>query len=229
MLNLFLFVILPYVAIILELVVSIYRYYNNSYKFSSLSSEFLESDQLFWGSVPFHYGIITILLGHVIGFLFPSHVLAFGAVPVRLLIIEVTALIFGLLALFGLIMLVKRRMTDPRVQVVSTKMDFFILILLLLQVASGVGTAVMYRWGMNWYAISMVPYLKSLVFFKPDMSYVASMPWMVKFHIVNAFLIIAVLPFTRLLHFLVLPVHYLWRSWQVVIWNYDRKKIRKSK
>ena len=228
MLNLFLFVILPYVAVILELVVSSYRYYNNSYKFSSLSSEFLESEQLFWGSVPLHYGIITILIGHFIGFLFPRHILAFGAVPVRLLIIEVAALIFGLLALFGLIMLIKRRMTDSRIKVVTTKMDFFILILLLLQVASGVGTALTYRWGINWYATSMVPYLKSLIFFRPDMSYVASMPWMVKFHIVNAFLIIAVLPFTRLLHFLVLPIHYLWRSWQVVIWNYDRKKIRKS-
>jgi len=228
MLNLFLFVILPYVAIILELVVSSYRYYNNSYKFSSLSSEFLEGEQLFWGSVPFHYGIIIILIGHLIGFLFPRHILAFGAVPVRLLIIEVAALIFGLLALFGLIMLIKRRLTDPRIKVVTTRMDFFILTLLLLQVASGVGTAVMYRWGINWYATSMVPYLKSLIFFSPDMSYVASMPWMVKFHVVNAFLIIAVLPFTRLLHFLVLPIHYLWRSWQVVIWNYDRKKIRKS-
>jgi len=227
-LNHFLFVIFPYVSIALMLVVSTYRYFNNSYKFSSLSSEFLESDQLFWGSVPWHYGIIILAFGHLIGFCFPREVLAFGAVPWRLLILEVTALIFGLLALFGLLMLIKRRLTDQRVKVVTTHMDLFILFLLLVQTVSGVGTAVTYRWGSIWYATSMVPYLKSIFMFKPDMLYLAALPWMVKLHVVNAFLILALLPFTRLVHFLVLPVQYIWRSWQVVIWNYDRRKIRKS-
>lgn len=227
MLNLFLFVIFPYIAISIELVVSIYRFSSNNYKFSSLSSEFLESDQLFWGSVPWHYGIMVVLLGHVIGFCFPREVLAFNSIPVRLLILEVTALIFGLMALFGLIMLIKRRLTNNKIKVVTTKMDIGILILLLLQVGTGVGIAVFYRWGSNWYAVSMVPYLKSVFMFKPDLAYVATLPWMVKLHIANAFLIIAILPFTRLVHFLVLPVHYIWRSWQVVIWNWDRKKIRK--
>lgn len=227
MLNLFLFVVFPYVAIFVMLVVSIHRYFNNSYKFSSLSSEFLESDQLFWGSVPWHYGIIVVLTGHLLGFLFPREMLAFGSVPIRLLIIEVFSLIFGLMALFGLVMLIRRRFENKRIWSVTNKMDIFILVLLLAQVVSGLGTAVSYRWGFNWYATSMVPYLRSLVTFHPDMQYVAAMPAMVKFHVGNAFLIIAVLPFTRLLHFLVLPVHYIWRSWQVVIWNYDRKTRRK--
>lgn len=227
MLNLFLFVVFPYVAIFVMLVVSIHRYFNNSYKFSSLSSEFLESDQLFWGSVPWHYGIIVVLTGHLLGFLFPREMLAFGSVPIRLLIIEVFSLIFGLMALFGLVMLIRRRFENKRIWSVTNKMDIFILVLLLAQVVSGLGTAVSYRWGFNWYATSMVPYLRSLVTFHPDMQYVAAMPAMVKFHVGNAFLIIAVLPFTRLLHFLVLPIQYIWRSWQVVIWNYDRKTRRK--
>lgn len=227
MLNLFLFVVFPYVAVFVMLVVSIHRYFNNSYKFSSLSSEFLESDQLFWGSVPWHYGIIVVLTGHLLGFLFPREMIAFGGVPWRLLIIEVFSLIFGLMALFGLIMLVRRRFENKRIWAVTNKMDIFILILLLAQVVSGLGTAVSYRWGFNWYATSMVPYLRSLVMFQPDTQYVAAMPPMVKFHVGNAFFIIGVLPFTRLLHFLVLPVQYIWRSWQVVIWNYDRKLRRK--
>ncbi len=227
MLNLFLFVVFPYVAIAIELVVSIYRFKNSSYKFTSLSSEFLESDKLFWGSVPWHYGIIVILVGHVVGFMFPREVIAFNSIPMRALIIEVSALIFGLSSLFGLVMLIRRRFTNKKVKVVTSNMDIFILFLLLVQVASGVGTAVMYRWGMTWYATSMVPYLKSIFMLNPQIEYMVAMPLMVKVHVVNAFLIIAILPFTRLLHFLVLPVHYLWRSWQVVIWNYDRKKIRK--
>lgn len=222
-----LFAVFPYVAVAIELVVSIYRYYSNSYKFSSLSSEFLESDQLFWGSVPWHYGIMAVLLGHVIGFLCPRQVLLFSSVPLRLVILEVTALIFGIMALFGLLMLIKRRLTNDRVKAVTTKGDVFILLLLLVQVGSGVGMAVFYRWGTQWYISSMVPYLKSVFMFKPDLGYISSMPLLVKLHVFSAFAIIAVLPFTRLVHFLVLPIHYIWRSWQVVIWNWDRKKIRK--
>lgn len=228
MFDFILFAVFPYIAVSIELVVSIYRYRTNSYKFSSLSSEFLENGQLFWGSVPWHYGIIILLCGHVVGFLFPAQVLAFGSVPLRLLIIETSALIFGLLTLFGLIVLLHRRLTNSRIKVVTSRMDIFILCILLVQVVTGVSMAVFYRWGINWYAAAMVPYLKSLFMLSPKLGYVASLPLVVKMHIAGAFLIIAVLPFSRLLHFLVLPVHYLWRNWQVVIWNYDRKKIRKS-
>jgi nitrate reductase gamma subunit len=54
---------------------------------------------------------------------------------------------------------------------------------------------------------------------------VIAMPVMVKTHIAAAFLIILILPFTRLMHLLVAPFHYLYRPYQQVIWNWDRKKI----
>lgn len=228
MLDYMAFAIFPYVAISIELVVSIYRYYSNSYKFSSLSSEFLESNQLFWGSVPWHYGILGVLAGHLLAFCFPKEFIAFGSVPVRLFILELTALVFGLLSLFGLILLLKRRLTNDRIRVVTSNMDILVLVLLLIQVASGVGIAITCRWGSMWYASSMVPYLKSVFTFAPNLGFIKAMPFIVKVHVFNAFLLIAILPFTRLVHFLVLPVHYIWRSWQVVIWNYDRKSIRKT-
>ena len=227
MLDFVLFSVYPYVAMAIMLVVSIFIFTSNSYKFSSLSSEFLENKQLFWGSVSWHYGIIIVLLGHLLAFLFPKEFLLFASVPMRLVILEVTALIFGLMSLYGMIMLIRRRLTNERIQVVTTKGDILVLVLLLLQVGTGVGIAVFNRWGSTWYAASLVPYLKSVFCFKPNLGYVASMPWLVKLHIASAFTLIAVLPFTRLVHFLVLPVHYIWRSWQVVIWNWDRKKIRK--
>ena len=119
-------------------------------------------------------------------------------------------------------MLLFRRMTDRRVKVVTNTMDLVILVLLIFQVSSGVLIAMLYRWGSSWYAASMVPYLRSLVWLQPDSSFVASMPWLVKAHITGAFLIIATVPFSRLVHFLSVPIGYLWRSPQVVIWN--RKK-----
>ncbi len=227
MFDLALFVIFPYVALVLEIAVSFYRYFSGSYKFSSLSSEFLEGRELFWGSQPWHYGILFVLVGHVVGFLFPKEVLLFNEVPVRRLILEVTALTFGLMALVGLLVLIRRRFTNDRVWAVTAKMDLFVLFLLLIQTFSGIYIAVQYRWGSSWYASALVPYLRSLFVLKPNLEYIAPMPWVVKLHIANAYCLIAVLPFTRLVHFLVLPVSYAWRSWQVVIWNWDRKKIRK--
>jgi nitrate reductase gamma subunit len=52
------------------------------------------------------------------------------------------------------------------------------------------------------------------------------MPWTIKYHVVGAFLIIALIPFTRLVHVLVLPLHYLVRPYQRVIWNWKRETIR---
>ncbi len=227
MFDLALFVIFPYVAIVLEIAVSFYRYFSGSYKFSSLSSNFLESRELFWGSQPWHYGILFVLLGHVVGFLFPKEVMLFNDVPVRRLILEVTALSFGLMALAGLLVLIKRRFTSARVWAVTAKMDLFVLLLLLVQTFSGIYIALNYRWGSMWYVTALVPYLRSLFVLKPNLEFISPLPWLIKLHIANAFCLIAILPFTRLVHFLVLPIQYIWRSWQVVIWNYDRKKIRK--
>lgn len=228
MLNIIFLQVFPYVALVLFVVVSIYLYKTNSYKFSSLSSEFLESKQLFWGSVPWHYGILIVLLGHLIGFMFPESVIAFGAIPVRLLILEIVSLIFGLMALFGLCMLIHRRMTNAKVRAVTTSMDVVVLMVLLAQVVTGVLIAINYRWGSAWYASALTPYLKSIFLFSPDISYIESMPFLVKLHAFNAFLIVALIPFSRFVHFLVVPVHYLWRSYQIVIWNWDRKRIRKQ-
>jgi nitrate reductase gamma subunit len=223
MLDFILFAVAPYVVIVVELVVSIKRYFSSAYKFSSLSSEFLESKQLFWGSVPWHYGIMVVLLGHLVAFMFPRELLLWNSVPIRLLILEVTALTFGLLALVGLIMLIYRRMTNSRIRAVTSKMDIAILVLLLVQVASGVGIALTCRWGSSWYAAAMVPYLRSVFTLSPNLDYISAMPWVVKLHVANAFAIIGILPFTRLVHFLILPISYIWRPYQLVIWNRRNK------
>jgi nitrate reductase gamma subunit len=44
------------------------------------------------------------------------------------------------------------------------------------------------------------------------------MPWLVKFHIIGAYVVLAAFPFTRLVHILVVPNQYLWRKPQVVRW-----------
>jgi nitrate reductase gamma subunit len=218
-LNTFLFVGLPYIALGLAIVVSILRFTSRPFSYSSLSSQFLENEQLFWGSNLWHWGISWVLGGHIVGFLFPKTVLWWNANPLRLFILESTALVGALLALFGLTALMIRRFTNPRVVAVTTTMDRVLLALLLIQVLTGLDTALRYRWGSSWYASAAVPYLKSLLLFAPRPEYVVSLPWGPKLHMVSGFLVILAIPFTRLVHFLVVPVWYLWRKPQVVIWN----------
>ncbi len=217
--NLLLFGIFPYVAVALAVSLGILRYKKNRYSVSSLSSQFLENRRLYWGTMSFHWGILIVLAGHLIGLLFPRSVMAFNAVPVRLAILETTALAFGLLALLGIVLLCARRVNSPRIRAVTSRWDILLLAILVVQIATGVFTAIFYRWGSAWYVQTATPYLISIGRLSPDIALVASLPIMVKIHIASAFSLVAVLPMTRLIHLLAVPVGYLWRPYQLVVWN----------
>ena len=213
-----LFIVLPYVALILFFLVTIQRYRAQSFTYSSLSSQFLENRDHFWGVVPFHYGIIAILAGHVVAWLLPKQLLAFNARPLRLYVLEISALALGLFTVLGLTAVILRRMRNRRVRGVTTTSDWILYALLLVQVASGVLVAILHPWGSSWFAGAAAPYLWSILELRPDISFIAGLPWMVKLHIANAFLLIGFFPFTRLVHILVAPNPYLWRKPQVVRW-----------
>ena len=213
-----LFVALPYVALFTFFLMTIARYRSRAFTYSSLSSQFLENEQHFWGLVPFHYGIIAVLTGHFVAFLVPRHILGWNSRPLRLYILEFSALVFGLLALTGLIGAMVRRTSVRKVARVTTGRDWVLLALLLVQIASGVAVAVLYPWGSSWYAASAAPYLWSIFKLNPDATPLAAMPLLVKLHIVNAWCLIGFFPFTRLVHVLVVPNPYLWRRPQVVRW-----------
>lgn len=221
----FFLIALPYVALITFLIGSIYRYREKGFKVTSLSSQFIRGRSLFWGSVPFHWGLLVLFLGHLIGFLFPEGVLAWNSHPVRLIIIEVAAFIFGISVLMGLINLFYRRFTDDRVKVSSNNMDLIIELLLLLQVITGLWIAYNFRWGSSWFATVLTPYLRSIFVLQPDISAVKTLPWMTKLHIIGAYVVVLLIPFSRLIHILVAPLHYIGRRYQLVIWNRDRKKL----
>ena len=226
MLDNLLYIIFPYAAVTLAVVVTIQRFLRRGFTYSSLSSQFLEGDELFYGSVPWHIGILIVLTGHVIGFAIPRQVLWWNGVPARLYVLETTALVFGLLAFVGIVSLIVRRLTSARIRAVTSPMDVVVLVVLLAQVALGVYTALFYRWGSSWYATSAVPYLRSLFLLQPDLKMIAPLPMVVRAHIVNAFVFLAILPFSRLVHMLVVPIPYLWRPYQLVIWNWDRRRNR---
>ena len=217
-LNQLLFVMLPYVALFTFFLGTIMRYRKAPFSYSSLSSQFLENNQHFWGVTALHYGIITALTGHLVGLLVPQYVLAWNSRPLRLYILEISGLAFALMALVGLLGTLERRMRYSKARKVTSTADWIIEVLLLVEVIAGIYIAVFHPWGSSWYATSESPYLRSLFFFRPDTTYLATMPFTIKLHMVNAWLIIGLFPFTRLVHVLVAPLPYLWRKPQLVRW-----------
>jgi len=217
-------VVFPYIAIVLAVVLGIVRYKNRQNTHTSMSTQFLEGRTHFWGSVPWHYGILLVLIGHILALFFPSGILAWNGSPVRLYLLETTGLALGLFAFIGLLLLLYRRVANPRVASESNGLNYIVLIILLIQVVTGLAIATMYRWGSSWGAGSLTPYLWSLLSLRPDIDLIATMPFLVKLHIFNAFLFILLLPFTPLVHIFSVPLSYAGRPPQVVIWNRLREK-----
>lgn len=209
MLNNLVFIVLPYGALALIIFVTPYRYFGNRLTWSAYSTQFLERKSLFWGINPWHYGIIPLLAVHILGVLAPGPMKAILGNERNLLVFESIGLALGLFALFGCLTLLLRRANTPLLKRVTFAADWVLLYLLLAQALSGVYVATFMRWGFQWYLHTAVPYLHSLLTFNPQLGYVADFPLVFKLHVAGAFLIVALLPFTKLVHILFWPFDFL--------------------
>ena len=209
MLNNLIFIALPYAALALVIFVTPYRFLSNRLTWSAYSTQFLERKFLFWGINPWHYGIIPILLAHVLGFAFPGPFKQMLGNQQTLLVVEGLGIGLGLFSLLGVVMLLLRRSNSVMLKQVTFTSDWLILFLLAFQAGTGIYIGYFMRWGSQWYLHTAVPYLWSIVSFNPQVAYVADLPLIFKLHAAGAFLIVAVLPFTKLVHMLYLPVDFL--------------------
>jgi NNP family nitrate/nitrite transporter-like MFS transporter len=105
---------------------------------------------------------------------------------------------------------------------VTTPVDWLVLALLLAQVATGTWVSITLRWGSVWYLHTAAPWLASLFSLAPRADLPSVLPAIARLHAVGAFVLLALLPFSRLVHALSIPLGYLWRPSQVVVWNRDR-------
>lgn len=226
MFDLLLFVALPYMGLASLVGGSLLRYKLRAFSYSSLSTQFLEDRWLAWASLPWHVGIIVILLGHLLAFAFPGIWSALVAVPEFLFALEATGIFAALLCLISLIIFLTRRFINARLQAVTSHLDVVALLILLFQVLTGLAVAIHHRWGAAWAPGALGPYLQSIFLFQPDISFVREMPPFVKLHIASAWILILLFPFTRLVHALSLPFHYFFRSPQKVVWNNPDSQVR---
>ncbi len=225
--NQLFFVVFPYISVTLFVAVTIYRSIYRPFTISSLSSQLLEGKKLYWGSIPFHYGIVLILLTHLLALVFPKGLLLWNAVPIRLYLLEFTGFALGLWALVGVVLLIYRRITVAYIRKVTTPMDIVVLLFTFVSIITGVLTAVGYRFGSTWFTGVFTPYLWSILTLQPRPELVAPLPWLIQLHVLNNFILLAVFPFSRLVHILTWPLGYMFRPWQIVIWVKQRRQMAK--
>jgi nitrate reductase gamma subunit len=215
--NLLLFGIFPYVSLVTATVVTIYRSRVRPFSISSLSSQLLERRFLFWGSIPFHWGVTIILTVHLIAIFIPQSIVLWNAQPLRLYLLEITGLALGLWATVGMIVLIVRRTSISRIRAVSTPMDYVVIFLVLVSLVTGVIVAAYYRWGSYWFTGIFSPYIMGILTLRPNPAPLLPLPFIIKLHVFNFFLLTLAFSFSRLVHIITWPLSYLWRPWQIVI------------
>ncbi|HRV07483.1 MAG TPA: respiratory nitrate reductase subunit gamma [Acidobacteriota bacterium] len=206
---------LPYTAMALLLVGFLHRRMHHPETLALVSTRQLESRLHFWTSVPLHYGVGFVLAVHLLAFLFPSFLVWWNRSALRRSSLEFLLLTAAVTALIGVTVGVRRRRSDPRVHAVTRRGDWAVLLVLAWQVVSGFLIATLHPWGSGWLAAAGAPYVRSLFVLNPDSQAIAAAPLLMRLHIVNAWILVILIPFTRLVHAILIPVGYLWRPYLV--------------
>ncbi len=218
--NTLIFGYYPYVALSVFLTGSVVRYNRTQYLWRSGSSELLRKRELVIGSTLFHYGVLVVLGGHLVGFVTPDVVLDFLGVSLRAhqLLAVVAGGISGTAAWVGLTLLVHRRLFDPRIRKTSSAMDIFVLLLVWVQLTFGLATVPLTLHHLDGRMFQvLVHYVQSILYFQPGgAATLLPVSWVYKVHIFLGFTFFLVWPFSRLAHIWSAPVWYLLRLYQVV-------------
>jgi nitrate reductase gamma subunit len=219
--NSLLFGVYPYLAGTVFLLGSLVRFDRDQFTWKAGSSQMLRDKNMRLASNLFHVGILGIFFGHLVGLLMPPaffHALGVSASAKQLLAI-VAGGVFGALCLVGLVMLLYRRLTDPRVRATSSKMDIFVLVLLLLQLCLGLVTlpvSLHHLDGGN--MLQLMSWARNIVTLDPveAVGSLAGIGWLFKTHLLLGMTVFLVFPFSRLVHIWSAPLGYLRRPYQVV-------------
>ncbi len=217
----FLWVIFPYLCLATFALGHLWRYHYDKFGWTTRSSQLYEDRLLRLGSPLFHFGMLGVVGGHIIGLLVPESWTAAAGISTETyhLVAVVGGLIAGVMALVGMVILIYRRRTVGPVFSATTVMDKVMYAVLAVVIALGmwntiagsvlsVGGHYDYREGVSvWY--------RSFLAFQPDASLMAQAPIGFRLHALAAFGLFALWPFTRLVHVFSAPVGYLTRPYIV--------------
>ena len=200
---------------------SILRFDREQYTWRTGSSQLLRRKQLMLGSVLFHLGILAIFAGHFVGLLTPIAVWDFLGVShgFKQMLAIVAGGVAGAACLVGGLLLLHRRVFDPRIRQTSSFGDTAILAILLAQLCLGLATIPLSLGHLDGHEmIKFMTWAQGIFTLNPaSAGFVADVHWIFKAHLTLGLTIILIFPFTRLVHMLSAPVWYLnRRGWQLV-------------
>jgi nitrate reductase gamma subunit len=220
--NQFLFGYYPYLCLIVFFLGSVIRFDREQYSWKSDSSQFLRHGQLRWGSNLFHIGILGIFFGHLGGLLTPLavwHVLGVSASEKQMTAMVVGG-IFGVLLVLGLVLLLLRRLGDPRIRATSKRTDVLVLALFLVQVLIGLATIPISAQHLDGgEMLKLMEWAQRIWTFRAGAAdLVADASIVFKLHLAIGLTIFLLFPFTRLVHIWsgFASVFYLFRPYQLV-------------
>ncbi|MBB5916408.1 nitrate reductase gamma subunit [Nocardia transvalensis] len=217
--DILLWVAVPYAALGICLVGHVWRYRYDKFGWTTRSSQLYENRLLRLGSPLFHYGIVFVFLGHVLGLVVPEswteaigvsegvyHAVSFGL-----------GTLAGVAAVLGLAILIYRRRTVGPVFSATTRNDKIMYALLGLTLALGLGATVYNTLsGQDHdYRQDVAPWFRSIFYFRPEPELMVGAPLGYRLHALLACALFAFWPFSRLVHVWSAPVAYLTRPYIV--------------
>ncbi|SDS07458.1 respiratory nitrate reductase subunit gamma [Paraoerskovia marina] len=213
--------VLPYVTIAAFVIGLFWRYRYDKFGWTTRSSQLYENRLLRWGSPMFHFGLILVILGHLVGLLIPkSWTEAVGIPEAAYHFVATWMGSFGaLLVVAGLIILIVRRRTTGPVFSATTRMDKTMYVFLAASILIGswatVETQILAGDHGYDYRETISPWFRSIFVLQPEPALMAGVPLAFKLHIIAAELLFILWPFTRLVHAFSAPVPYVFRPYVV--------------
>ena len=199
----FLFQVYPYVCFTVFLLGSLLRFDRDQYTWKSDSSQMLRAGLLRWGSNLFHFGILFLFFGHMVGLFTPHAVYGvFMSAGSKQMLAVVAGGIAGMFCFVGLSMLLYRRVFDPRIRLTSHATDIAVLVVLWVQLVVGLIT-LPFSWQHADGSVMLIlaDWAQRIVTLRPvDATLLATLPWPYLFHIVFGMTIFLLFPFSRLVH-----------------------------
>ena len=218
--NTLLFGLYPYIALLVCLVGSWIRFDREQYTWKAGSSQMLNNKNFRLANNLFHVGVIFVLMGNFVGLLTPEAVYHYViSTPAKQMLAMISGGVFGFLALIGMTMLIKRRLTDDRVRANSSKSDIMILLLLYAQLILGLCTIIASSQHMDGSVMLLLgTWAQSVVTFQPveAAAAIANVHIIYKLHVLLGLTLFVVFPFTRMVHVISAPIWYLGRNYQLV-------------
>ncbi len=131
--------VVPYVTLAIVVVGTWWRYRYDKFGWTTRSSQLYESRLLRIGSPMFHFGILVVIFGHVIGLLIPeswTHAIGLSehAYHVQAVMLGTIA---GITTLAGITLLIFRRRTTGPVFMATTVNDKVMYVVLVLALVAG--------------------------------------------------------------------------------------------